>query len=664
MIFGLLTLITALSISAVAIYYSVAGLMAIFAAAALPIMIMGGVLEIGKLVTAVWLHKYWKQATWWLKSYLSVAVVVLMFITSMGIFGFLSSAHIEQTSASTESVARVESITGEIARQNSIIERAETRVKQLESSGTGSDANVQSQIDKEQERIDNAYARIQPAIDEQNKIIGSQAKLFQDELDRIDTAMRTVAGYIDSGDKENYQKAQAIIGVKPDGAFGSGSTRAYTAWKDAKNAERQVLLTNIQQATNNPQARAAAAEIKRLRTTVETQIAESNKLINRLRANIGTTDNSAQIQADIDEQQERIRLANAEIDTLSQERVELEAVYRKLEAEVGPIKYIAEFVYGDTADKNLMEEAVRWVIIVIIFVFDPLAVLLLIAAQYTFEFRKKEQEDDRGERLRLEREEYERARAQRIVDNPGVTFDDPAPASDANSNEDPHKPGWMFEKEEVDDVINGFTDEPSDRDKAGSTDIRNGNQSVEDTSDTNGEIKNDDQSIRAGSDGGNNSNRMDNTQEGNLNDNNTINETVDTTEHEPMGETLPEQVVPGHDETDIRVEQAEVQHDGPNNSEAVEPVEKKELKSPEELKREAEYDLKEQDTNFQVSKTAWKDANPDQTLKHYKNLYVKGLIDSLPWEQPAQEDNYNTSEGYQQNAEQSESTLFNKLSKK
>ena len=89
MIFGLLTLITALSISAVAIYYSVAGLMAIFAAAALPIMIMGGVLEIGKLVTAVWLHKYWKQATWWLKSYLSIAVVVLMFITSMGIFGFL-----------------------------------------------------------------------------------------------------------------------------------------------------------------------------------------------------------------------------------------------------------------------------------------------------------------------------------------------------------------------------------------------------------------------------------------------------------------------------------------------------------------------------------------------------------------------------------------------
>ena len=97
MFIGILVLVTALAISAVAIYYSVVGLVAIFAAAAVPIMIMGGTLEIAKLVTAVWLHKYWHQAKWWLKYYLVGAVVVLMFITSMGIFGFLSKAHIEQT---------------------------------------------------------------------------------------------------------------------------------------------------------------------------------------------------------------------------------------------------------------------------------------------------------------------------------------------------------------------------------------------------------------------------------------------------------------------------------------------------------------------------------------------------------------------------------------
>jgi len=105
MILGILVLITALSISAVAIYYSVSGLVAIFAAAAIPIVIMGTVLEVGKLVTAVWLHWYWDKAKWWLKTYLSIATIVLMFITSMGIFGFLSKAHIEQTIPKTSTTA-------------------------------------------------------------------------------------------------------------------------------------------------------------------------------------------------------------------------------------------------------------------------------------------------------------------------------------------------------------------------------------------------------------------------------------------------------------------------------------------------------------------------------------------------------------------------------
>src|SRR6056300_1678105 len=148
MFLAILTLITALSISAVAIYYSVAGLVAIFAAAAVPIIIMGGVLEVGKLVTAVWLHRYWSQAAWWLKSYLSIAVLVLMFITSMGIFGFLSKAHIEQTSAGQESVAQVERLEAQIVRNKDIIERAEQKIVALQTSGTGSDANVQAQIDK------------------------------------------------------------------------------------------------------------------------------------------------------------------------------------------------------------------------------------------------------------------------------------------------------------------------------------------------------------------------------------------------------------------------------------------------------------------------------------------------------------------------------------
>ena len=107
MLLGILTFLSALTISAVAIYYSVAGLAAIFAAAVIPIIIMGVSLEVGKLVTAVWLHRHWSRAAWWLKTYLSIAVIVLMFITSMGIFGFLSKAHIEQTSMSQEQVALI-----------------------------------------------------------------------------------------------------------------------------------------------------------------------------------------------------------------------------------------------------------------------------------------------------------------------------------------------------------------------------------------------------------------------------------------------------------------------------------------------------------------------------------------------------------------------------
>ena len=278
MLIGILTFLSAISISAVAIYYSVAGLVAIFAAAAVPIIIMGGVLEVGKLVTAVWLHRYWSQAAWWLKSYLSIAVLVLMFITSMGIFGFLSKAHIEQTSAGQESVAQVERLTNEIQRQQDIIDRAEEKIKKLETSTTGGDANIQAQIDSEQSRIDKAYERIEPAIAEQQAIIDKQADLYKKELAKIDGDLATLQGYIDSGETK---KAQQMIGASADGIFGKKTADKIGDWQDEKQAKRIELITKIEEASNNPQAQAAAQEIKRLRKTVETQIVQSNELINR-----------------------------------------------------------------------------------------------------------------------------------------------------------------------------------------------------------------------------------------------------------------------------------------------------------------------------------------------------------------------------------------------
>jgi peptidoglycan hydrolase-like protein with peptidoglycan-binding domain len=384
MIYFYLTLITALSISAIAIYYSVAGLVAIFSAAAIPIIIMGGTLEISKLVTAVWLHKFWFKAKWWLRTYLAAAVIVLMFITSMGIFGFLSKAHIEQTSASEESVAQEERITREILRYEDAITKSEASIAKLEEKGTGGQAVIQTQIDKEQERIDAAYARIQPLIDEQNRIIASATQLYQTELAKIDKNLALLQSFINNGE---IAKAQGMVGTKADGKYGPNTASAFTAYQEQKSAERQEWLDKIQNASDTDTVKQAKEEIARLRAQAEKQIAESNQLITSYRSQLQSTE-AKDVSSLLEEEQNKIKNNNAELDKLLQEKFALQADVRKLEAEVGPIKYIAEMVYGESADKDILEKAVRWVIITIIFVFDPLAVLLLIASQYTLEFIK------------------------------------------------------------------------------------------------------------------------------------------------------------------------------------------------------------------------------------------------------------------------------------
>jgi len=366
MIFGILTFLSALTISAVAIYYSVAGLAAIFAAAVIPIIIMGVALEVGKLVTAVWLHRYWSQATWWLKSYLSLAVFVLMFITSMGIFGFLSKAHIEQTSLSQEQVALIETLDDKETRSSAKIERWRGELDRLMS---GEDVRVDSLIDGEQAGLDKIYARIKGEKD----ALRADAKfeIEQQQL-RIKQAQDRRDAEIDAAEK------------KFEGSL--GGTKAYEdAVKKAKDNELSV-------------ASRAQAEILKINTKLDedlakidakyaTDIASINKRINDLRnqANNKTQD----IEGRITELEGFIDGEQKKIDDVREEKAVYQKEYRKLEAEVGPIKYIAEFIYGEQADTNLLEAAVRWVIIIIIFVFDPLAVLLLIASQYTFNWHRE-----------------------------------------------------------------------------------------------------------------------------------------------------------------------------------------------------------------------------------------------------------------------------------
>jgi hypothetical protein len=255
-----MTLVMGLIISVVAIWYSVAGLAAIFAGAAIPIIIMGVVLEVSKLVATIWLKWNWKQAPWHLKTYLISAIAVLMLITSMGIFGFLSKAHLDQAVPA-----------GEVSAQVSLIDE---------------------KINNERETIANA---------------------------------RTLLGQLD--------KAVTDISSAPDREV-NGRT--------VSSAERALQV-------RRQQARDRAALTK----TIEE--------------------------------------AQARIVKLQEEKAPIASQLRAVEAEVGPIKYVAALIYGDNPDANLLEKAVRWVIIIIVLVFDPLAVALLLSSQYSFQWSRKEQ---------------------------------------------------------------------------------------------------------------------------------------------------------------------------------------------------------------------------------------------------------------------------------
>lgn len=255
--FSNLTLLVALSLSSVAAWYSIIGLTAIFAGAVIPVIIMGGILEVGKITTTVWLRKYWNRAGWLLKLYLVPAVIALALLTSMGIFGFLSKAHMEHGINTGDSQAKLLLYDEKIKTQRDNIELARKALTQMD-----------NQVDQRLSR----------------------------------------------GDSEN-------------------------------SAERAVQIRRQQ-----------AGE----RTKLQKDIGDAQK----------------------------------EIAKLNEERAPIAAENRKVEAEVGPIKYIAALIYGDNADNNMLESAVRWVIILLVIVFDPLAIALVLAANASKEWDKEDEEGD------------------------------------------------------------------------------------------------------------------------------------------------------------------------------------------------------------------------------------------------------------------------------
>jgi hypothetical protein len=252
--FSTYVFLTGIALSIIAAYYSIVGLTTIFAAAVIPIIIMGSALELGKVVATIWLKVNWDRSPFLLKLYLIPAVLILMLITSMGVFGFLAKSHSEQSLKISENIAAIEIF--------------------------------DSAIDTEREKIE---------------------------------ANRTVLQQLDNAINQIIERST-----------------------DERGAARALQLRNRQ----------------------------SSERTNA---------------------QESIRISQEKIAQLTAEKTPLTSSVRQLEAEVGPIAYIAAMIYGDSADKNVLEQAVRWVIILLVIVFDPLAIVLIIAAQQSHRWENENQ---------------------------------------------------------------------------------------------------------------------------------------------------------------------------------------------------------------------------------------------------------------------------------
>ena len=422
-----LAFICALAISSVAIYYSVIGLAAIFAAAKVPIYIMGGVLEVAKLVTASWLYQNWKNIPFLLKAYLTTAVGVLMIITSLGIFGFLSKAHIEQATPAAETVEKIDRINEQIIRQETTISNLTNKIERLQSGSAT--VNVDKEIEREQKIIDNADEKIKGEVE----LIQTKITNTQKQIDDIQTNADNKIDIIRTDSKEQIKQlrtdAQAIIESeqikldKLDEAVSDvlnanksffNEEQEAAALKESQKPERNKIDVKINQTqkqlTKDIEVVNADTEtqIGKIQTQADTQINELRSKIDGFNAEISTL--QASIAEEVAQAKQRINDINSQaivagdnaenqiaeyelqindaydkIDNLNADKFVAESKIRDLEAEVGPIKYIAQFFDRD-GDVDL-ERAVTWLIITIMFVFDPLAVLLLIAVNMSLKAR-------------------------------------------------------------------------------------------------------------------------------------------------------------------------------------------------------------------------------------------------------------------------------------
>ena len=355
--FGLLTLITSIAIAGVAAWFSIAGLMIFFGGMPLSIAIMAGTLEVGKLLTASWLYRYWNETSLALKSYLTTAVVILMLITSAGIYGYLSKAASDVSSDGAVAFAEVDRLDGQIAREENKIDIIEDRILSI-----GGTVDVSESITQQETIRDGAWARVQGDID-----------YAQGQIDRL----RDQLAVLDKAVNDLRNKGVEVVILDEGGIFQQGETEKidYVAQANELYAQQEQQRADIKTDIDKQQA-----NIDSYRLQAQKTIDDANTEINRLRNNSQSAQDDNLIK--IDEFNNQIDGIYDVIAVLKDEKFEAESKVRDLEREVGPIKYVAELLYG-ASDQSVMDKAIRIFILLFVFVFDPLAVMLLIAANQT-----------------------------------------------------------------------------------------------------------------------------------------------------------------------------------------------------------------------------------------------------------------------------------------
>ena len=627
MLLGLLILFVALALSGIAAYYSIIGLTAIFAAAVIPIIVMGGILEVAKLACTVWLHQNWNRARWVMKAYLVPAVAVLMFITSMGIFGFLSKSHIEQSAMGTEQIEQVKVIEDKLLRAEAKVERWNAEIGRLNRGETS--GRIDGLIVREQARIDKANKRIQPQIDAENaKIKGfrDQSKIeVEQQNKRLSDAQKRTSADIQIAEKRLAQLDADVAAYTSQGTTKGGvftpdvdNVKKGNQLRASQKPERDALEKAIQKAKQNEIGVASRVqrEITNINKRLSTQIKGVEQNVEKIRSSITKTIDSANaniakytLEAGSSNKNVDVRIKELElnieniqpaIDGLREEKFVFEKQYRQFEAEVGPVKYIAQLIYGDNPDQNLLEAAVRWVIILIVAVFDPLAIMMLLAATETFAWRRQDKE----------------TAVETVTTMPSplpVEEDKEEPEQEAPKEPEPDQP-----------VEDGPTDEEPDETR--NEDKSDGGETGFDTE----EPKQDTKTIE----------RTLHVEHIVLPDPEIKEEKIDY-DHEYIPNPEIEEEITGSD-------LAELEEVIENDSKQDEPISIEEPTlsivnntaniynwQEQETNEDNVFDWKEEDENDpdKRAKRIWKRLNPDDTLKNNEQMLARGEINVLPWEQ-------------------------------